>query len=252
MANTEFSSLSGSAIRLNSRSFQNLGKQLRLIGQAATEIGETVTSSQREQTKALFASIGLPMPSFKRASSCRMPECCDTADTYLGRLSSELDRPEVARFTVNLRNDDCVDRTYQIEAPKRSDNDNEPQVVVTPTSVVLEPGESQEVQILVDASKSEYGTSSCSTVKVTGKDCMTQFLEVCVDVVRPNQYVPTIDLHCICKTDMRPKKWYHHYYCDPPKTKIGSSADLVEAELPSVEVGRDIRTELDDDDERDS
>jgi hypothetical protein len=195
-------------------------KQLRVLGSVALGMAETMRDAQSEQTRDFFRNLGLPMPKLSRAQTCRMPDCgCDDVSADLGTIRRELDRPEVATFTVTLRNRDCDARTYRIDGGKLSTGnpDQSPDIAVEPASITLQPGERAQLRIQADASKFAFGTHGNGQVTVMAEDCAPMYLTVGVSVMRPYEPIPTIDLHCDCKTGMRPQRWYHHYYCDPPK-----------------------------------
>jgi hypothetical protein len=200
--------------------FAGMVRQLRVLGSVALGMADKMRDAQNETVRDLFKNLGLPMPSLSRAQTCRMPDCgCDDASGDLGTIRRELDRPEVATFSVTLRNRDCTARTYRIDGgPLSSGNpDNAPEIQVDPASVTLQPGERAQLRIAADASKFPFGTHATGQVTVRAEDCTPMYLTVGVAVVRPYDPIPTIDLHCDCKTGMRPQRWYHHYYCDPPK-----------------------------------
>ena len=231
MGTTSYSK-SGSAPLLNTDSLGQLGRQVRVLAAAATALSETVAENQRDQTRDFFNRLGLPMPSLARARSCKTPDCgCDqgTSTKGLGVLRQVLDRPETAHFTVKMRNNDCEKRSYSLTAAQ---NPEAHSLILSPADLVLDPGQSTEVRIELDASKTPYGSTIRDTVRVSGENCAPQFLEVEVSVQRPVEVVPTITLTCCCDTGMKPQKWYHHYYCDPPRKQRDTAPEVAQPPAP--------------------
>lgn len=225
MATTSYSK-SGRSPILNTDAMGQLGRQVRVLAAAAGALSETLAETQRDQARDLFDRLGLPMPSLARARSCKTPDCgCEDgkASGGLGTLRQVLDRNEIAHFTVKLRNSDCEKRSYVLQADKSEDG---PELVASPAAVTLEPGQSAIVQIHADASKLAHGQTLRQSLRVLADNCAPQILEVEVSVERPPEVVPTIDLTCCCDTGMRPQKWYHHYYCDPPKGRYDAQPSV--------------------------
>lgn len=228
MAITSYSK-SGRGLALNTDAMGQLGRQVRVLAAAAGALSETLAETQRDQARDLFERLGLPMPSLARARSCKTPDCgCEGghASGGLGTLRQVLDRAEVAHFTVKLRNTDCEKRSYVLQSDK---SEGVPELMTNPSAVTLEPGQSAVVQIIADASKLGYGQTLRQSLRVQSDNCAPQILEVEVSVERPPEVVPTLDLTCCCDTGMRPQKWYHHYYCDPPKGRYEVQPGIVAA-----------------------
>lgn len=228
MATTSYSR-SGRSSALNTDALGQLARQVRVLAAAAGAISETLAENQRDQARDLFDRLGLPMPSLARARSCKMPDCgCEGGQSSggLGVLRQVLDRAEVAHFTVRLRNSDCEKRSYVLQADKTEDGGG---LVATPASVTLSPGQSVVVQISADASKLSYGQTLRQSLRLQADTCAPQVLEVEVSVERPPEVVPTLDLSCCCDSGLRPQKWYHHYYCDPPKGRYDAQPGVAVA-----------------------
>ena len=218
---TVYSRKSGSSIDLND-TLGGMVKQLRVVGAAVMGMAEVMRDTQSDSLRDIFKNLGLPMPSLSRAQTCRMPDCgCDDPTGDLGTIRRELDRPDGAVFTVTLRNRDCKARTYRIDGGTMATGnpDQQSAIAVDPATVTLDAGERAQLRIMVDASKYDYGTRATGQVTVRAEDCTPQYLGVAISVVRPYEPIPTIDLHCDCKPNLRPQRWYHHYYCDPKGRK---------------------------------
>jgi hypothetical protein len=234
MGYTSYTRSGAKGFTLNTDSLGQLGRQMRVIAAAAGAISETLAETQRDQTRDFFERLGLPMPSLARARSCKTPECgcgCGGAGHgTLGTLRQVLDRPEVAEFTVKLHNSDCDKRSYHLSVDRVGDN--QPDLMVNPEQLTLDPCQSATVQVRANSGKLAYGDTLRGTIRIEAENCSPQFIDVEVSVERPPEVIPTIELSCCCQTGMRRQHWSDHYYCDPPR-----KADVVAEPVRSPVVG---------------
>jgi hypothetical protein len=197
--------------RANDRG-QSLVHNVREISALAAEIPSVAL-------RAIAEGIGLdrlPRPSIARASACRIPQCqCPSAD--LGEIYKEADRPEVVQLSFRMRNNGQSHRTYALSAQPAvaALGGAGGPVLVTPASVALEPGEVATIVVTVDASAHEDGAEYTSAVAISADGAAARFMQVGVLIRRKPDYAPIIDMHHGCGP--RPLRWYHHFYCEPPK-----------------------------------
>jgi len=222
MSTTSFSRSS-----VNRRLRTNLGgslnaavKQVQAIGRAAESIANEFGGLQAPSLRDALDSIGLrglPLPSLARARACGTPEChCPSPD--LGEVRKVVDRPEKVSVGFRFRNGSGARRTFDLQAGSITAETGEAggAVAVSPNSLDLGPGEIGVVRVDVDASQHRRGVDYVGAVKVSAKSCEDMTLTVVVAVEPETDVLPIVDLHCCCHPKVRPLRWYHHYYCDPP------------------------------------
>ena len=197
-------------------------KQVQSIGRAVGEIANAMGGVQPASLRQVLDNVGLsalPLPSLSRARACRLPEChCPPPD--LGEVRKVVDRPEKVSLGVRLRNATGERRTFALApgAMMAETGETGGAMSLSPSSVELDPGGFSVLKIAVDASQHRRGVDYVGAVRVTSKDCEDMTLTVAVMIEPELQSVPTVDLHCCCHPKVRPLRWYHHYYCDPPPT----------------------------------
>jgi hypothetical protein len=202
-------------------------QQAKVLGRAAGEVaalsGQMRGGSMRDTLDSLGLG-GLPMPSLARARACRGPDCCDCPPTDLGCIRRTLDRPEHAEVLVRLRNPTGRKRTYLLEMSNldAETGDGESKAAVVPAAVDLDPGETAVVSVQVEAAEQQPGVDYEGVLRIRAENCDDLRLCICVRVDVPKDCAPLVDLHCCCHPKVRPLRWYHHYYCDPP---VGQTRD---------------------------
>lgn len=223
MSTTSFSRSSSSRrLRANaSGRFDATMKQVQTIRRAAGAIVNELGGGPVLSLRDTLDSMGLrnlPMPSLARARACGLPEChCASPD--LGEVRKVVDRPERVSLAVRFRNTSERRRTFELQPGALISEAGEPggALEVAVPTLDLDPAEVGVVQVLVDASEHRRGVDYVGAIKVTSKDCEDMFLTVAVLVESEVETVPIVDLHCCCHPHVRPLRWYHHYYCDPPR-----------------------------------
>ena len=196
-------------------------KQAKVIGRAVGEIGNALGGQQVPSARQFLDSLGLrsiPLPSLARARACGVPSCCCPSPD-LGEVRRTADRPEKLTFGVRVRNTTASQRTFSLE-PGRLTSETGADggaIALSANAVTLETGASAVVQVTVDGSEYTRGVDYVGAIRVASKDCETMTLGVRVTIELEDQSVPVVDLHCCCHPRVRPLRWYHHYYCDPPQ-----------------------------------
>lgn len=234
MSTTSFSA-SSARRRMRSDLTGNLNaafKQVQTIGRAVGEIANSVGGLQPTSVRQAMDSLGLggvPLPSLSRARACGVPEChCPPPD--LGEVRKVVDRPEKVTIGVRMRNATNQSRTYAFAAGAIMAETGEAggAMTLSVNSVDLQPGAQSVLQVSVDASEHRRGVDYVGAVRVTSKDCEDMTLTVAVMVEPEQESLPLVDLHCCCHPKVRPLRWYHHYYCDPPRAENGRQPDRPE------------------------
>lgn len=214
------------ALRTN---LQVAARQADSIGRAVGELAGLSREVRAVPLKELLGAVGLaglPMPSLARARACRLPEChCPPSD--LGNVRRVVDRPERVDIAVRLRNSSSRARTFEVQAGALVSHGGDVggAAGVSPAAVTLDPGEVAVVKITVDASKHRAGVDYDGVVRIRAKGCEDMTLGVTVHVATAVESAPLVDLHCCCRPNVRPLRWYHHYYCDPPASRVPDTSE---------------------------
>lgn len=223
MSTTSFSRSSiGRVFRANLGGNVNAAvKQIQVIGRAAGAIANEISGLPTVSLRQTLDSLGLaalPLPSLARARACGTPEChCPSPD--LGEVHKVIDRPERTEIGVRFRNNSGARRTFELKAGALIAETGEPggDMTLSAPSLELDPGKIGVIRVQVDASKHRRGVDYVGAIKASSKDCEDMTLTIAVSVEPESDTLPIVDLHCCCHPKLRPLRWYHHYYCDPPQ-----------------------------------
>jgi hypothetical protein len=152
------------------------------------------------------------------ARTCNLPSCeCPSPD--LGEVRRVAERAEDLNFSVRFRNSSDKAQDFGLEAGtlQSEDGKDEGTMTLSTKSASLESGAAAVIQVAVEGRQFRPDVDYCGQIRINAKNCETMYLGVCVRIQKVAERVPTIDLHCCCDTKLRPLRWYHHYYCDPPR-----------------------------------
>jgi hypothetical protein len=218
MTGTRYYSRSGGAIAARTGNvIQNVGAMGGILRDFAAATTELQGAILRDLT-ATLRDIGLSGISLRHARSCSFPEavCCDPD---LGVVTRDAHQGETVRIPVRFRNTTGRHRSFTIAVAgpfKDLQGRAAKEPTVTPTSFDLDDGEASQVVVATPvgddfAVGSEYSTR----LIVRSEGCEDQHLTVTIRV--STDAGPVIRLCCGCEPGLRPLRWYHHYYCDPPK-----------------------------------
>ena len=94
--------------------------------------------------------------------------------------------------------------------------DGESKATVVPSTGELDAGEVAVVAVHVEAAEQRSGVTYEGVLRIRAESCDDLRLSISVLIEEPKDSVPLVDLHCCCHPKVRPLRWYHHYYCDPP------------------------------------
>jgi hypothetical protein len=223
MANTSFSAFSGNRATLDnlSANIDAVTRQARVIANSVTEISRSMTPTAVPSMREFLDSIGLrglPLPSLANARTCTLPSCdCPAPD--LGEVRRVAERADDLNFSVRFRNTTDKARDFAFEAGELQAEDGKDggSMTLSTKSVALESGATAVIQVAVGGRQFRPDVDYCGQIRINAKNCETMHLGVCVRIQTVVERVPTIDLHCCCEPRLRPLRWYHHYYCDPPR-----------------------------------
>lgn len=217
MSGTRYYSSSGGALAGRAG---NLTQNLGAMGGILREFASAMTEMQGAVLREVVAGLretGLPQPSLRHARSCGFPESA-ACDPDLGALVRDAYRGETVRMPVRFRNTTGKRRTFQVSLADTF-RDSQGRVAkspsVEPQTLNLDDGEIGQVVVssVVDDSFA-MGSAYSGRLFIRAEECEDQYLTVTIRV--SCEEGPVIRLCCPCDTKVRPLRWYHHYYCDPP------------------------------------
>jgi hypothetical protein len=198
---------------------QSLGTMGGMLREVLSAAGELQGAVLREVAGTLRAS-GLPQPSLRYARSCDFPDyaCCDPD---LGTVHRDAQPGETIRMPLRFKNTTGKARAFTLELAgelKDSRGRTVKALQVTPERLELDDGETGLVLLqAVIGDEFAAGTTYRTRLRVKAEDCEPQHLTVSISVALDEG--PVIGLCCGCDPKVRPLRWYHHYYCDPPRQR---------------------------------
>jgi hypothetical protein len=198
----------------------NLVQNLGTMGGALRDLVGTITELQGVVLREVSAGLrdaGLPSLSLRNARSCAFPEYA-RCDPDLGALVRDVQPGETVRMPVRFRNTTGKRRTFAFAFAgplKDSQGRTAKPPALTPASLDLDDGEVGRV-LLATPVGDEFavGAEYSTRLVVRAEECDDQHLTVTIRVACDDG--PVIRLCCACDPKVRPLRWYHHYYCDPP------------------------------------
>ena len=218
MTATRYHSRSGGSFAARSGNIvQNIGAMGGVVRDFMAATTELQGAILRDLTSAL-RDIGLPGISLRHARSCSFPEyvCCDPD---LGTVTRDAHQGEELRIPVSFRNTTGRRRSFAIAVAgplKDLQGRTTKAPSVTPTSFDLDDGEAAQVVVATSVGEEfDAGSAYSTRLIVRSEGCEDQHLTVTIRVSCDTG--PVIGLCCGCEPKLQPLRWYHHYYCDPPK-----------------------------------
>lgn len=217
MSGSRYYSSSGGAL---SGRAGNLTQNLGAMGGILREFAGAMTEMQGAVLREVVAGLrdaGLPQPSLRYARSCGFPESTG-CDPDLGALVRDAHRGETVRMPIRFRNTTGKRRTFGVSFADTF-RDSQGRVAKTPSlepqTLGLDDGEIGQVVVsaVVDESFA-MGSAYSGRLFIRAEECEDQYLAVTIRVSCDEG--PVIRLCCPCDAKVRPLRWYHHYYCDPP------------------------------------
>lgn len=223
MSGTQFYSATG-ASRLDQT--RNLTENVRSLASLARTFFESIGDIQSAMVRDTVGALLPEGANIKlRRGVCSFPDA-SCADTRVGKLRRTAYVGEVVRMPVRFRNATSKTRRFVVAAkdPLRdSKGDDAATLRVAPEEFTLAPGEARLVDIAAPVdNKFAAGFEYATRVRIESDNCEDQFLSVCI-YVAADDAGPTVDLKCPCKPPVRPLRWYHHYYCDPPQDRTAET-----------------------------
>lgn len=196
---------------------QNVGTMGGVVREFVSAMSELQGAMLREVTASL-RDLGVSGISLRHARSCSFPEsvCCDPD---LGVLARSAYQGELVRMPVSFRNTTGKRRSFAISVAgpfKDLQGRTAKPPTFAPASLDLDDGEAAQVVIVTPVGEDfAVGSEYSTRLLVRSEGCEDQYLTVTIRVA--GDAGPVIRLCCGCEPRLRPLRWYHHYYCDPPK-----------------------------------